>query len=92
MSDIDTDAHHLSSDASKRKTDSYVRQQQECPPTCDTRLTGGTRVAVKPLAPASNGALRADYPSVVVIAHFQGMTLDATSCDGGSVHPPVTPV
>ena len=47
---------------------------------------------VKPLAPASVGALRADDPSVVVIAHFQGMILDATSCDGGSVHPPVTPV
>ena len=45
MSDIDTDAHHLSSDTSKRKTDSYVRQRQECPPTCDTRLSGGSRVA-----------------------------------------------
>ena len=45
MSDIDIDAHHLSSDTSKRKTDSYVRQRQECPPTCDTRLTGGTRLA-----------------------------------------------
>ena len=45
MSYIDTDAHHLSSDTSKRKTDSYIMQRRECPPTCDTRLTGGTRVA-----------------------------------------------
>ena len=45
MSYVDTDAHHLSSDTSKRKTDSYVRQRQECPPTSDTRLTDGSRVA-----------------------------------------------
>ena len=45
MSDVDTDAHHLSSDTSKQKTDSYIMQRRECPPTCDTRLTGGSRVA-----------------------------------------------
>ena len=44
MSYVDTDAHHLSSDAFKQKTDSQIMRRRECPPTCDTRLTGGTRV------------------------------------------------
>ena len=45
MQHVGTDAHHLSSDALKQKTDSYLMQRRECPPTCDTRPTGGTRVA-----------------------------------------------
>ena len=44
MPHVGTDAHHLSSDALKQKTDSQIMQRRECPPTCDTRLTGGTRV------------------------------------------------
>ena len=45
MPHVGTDAHHLSSDALKQKTDSQIMQRRECPPTCDTRLTGGSRVA-----------------------------------------------
>ena len=47
---------------------------------------------VMPLAPASDGALRADDPSLVRITHLQGVKPKIASCDGRSVHPPVTPV
>ena len=47
---------------------------------------------VMPLAPASDGALRADYPSLAQLTQLLGMRPKMASCDGRSVHPPVTPV
>ena len=48
---------------------------------------------VMPLAPASDGALRANYPSLAQLTQLLGMRLaKMASCDGRSVHPPVTPV
>ena len=67
-------------------------QRQECPPTCDTRLTRGPRVACEAASACKQRRMRAKYPSLALITHLQGMTQDSASCDGGSVHPPVTPV
>ena len=65
---------------------------RECPPTRDTRLTGGTRLAREAVSACKQRRMRAKYPSLALITHLQGMSQDSASCDGGSVHPPVTPV
>ena len=92
MSDVDTTAHHLSSYTSKQKINSHIRQRRGWPPTCDTRLTGGTRLAREAASACKQRRMRAKYPSLALITHLQGMSQDSASCDGGSVHPPVTPV
>ena len=67
-------------------------QRQECPPTCDTRLTGGSRVAREAASACKRWRIESALPISCGDRHFQGMTLDAASCNGRRVHPPVTPV
>ena len=65
---------------------------RECPPTRDTRLTGGSRVAREAVSACKRRRIESSVSIALRITHLQGMSQDSASCDGGSVHPPVTPV
>ena len=92
MSDVGTTAHQLSSDTSKQKTDSYIPQRREWPPTCDTRLTSGTRLAREAASACKRRRIESSVSIPLRITHLPNIRLLSASCNGESLHPPVTPV
>ena len=65
---------------------------RECPPTRDTRLTGGSRVAREAASACKRRRIESSVSIALRITHLPSIRLLSASRNGESVHPPVTPV